>query len=117
MAKPGKKLAKAEEPKPVAGAVDLALLREKITNLVATNAVTMVDTTIEQVKAGHYQALKYLFEMIGLFPAVTESESEEDSLAKTLLKHLGLLEEADSNLDLTKDRTLVPGIPERSTVK
>ena len=54
----------------------------------------MVETTIEQVQNGHYQALKYLFEMIGLYPAAGAQETPpEDSLVKTLLRHLGISEE------------------------
>ena len=53
----------------------------------------MVANTIEQVHQGHYQALKYLFEAIGLFPATATSETRgEDSLATTLLSYLGASE-------------------------
>ena len=49
----------------------------------------MVETTIEQVQSGHYQALKYLFEMIGLYPATAVKDTpDEDSLAEILLHHL-----------------------------
>ena len=42
---------------------------------------------------GQYQAIKYLFEMIGLYPAVAQDESRgQESLARTLLDHLGLHE-------------------------
>ncbi len=75
-------------------ALDLAALRQQITSLVCAEAVPMVETTIEQVQNGHYQALKYLFEMIGLYPATGAQEaSQEDSLARTLLRHLGISEE------------------------
>jgi len=71
--------------------VDLPALRQQIRNLVGNQAVSMVVTTMEQVKQGHYQALKYLFEMIGLYPATTtQEEPTDDSLAKLLLSHLGL---------------------------
>ena len=72
----------------------LEALRQQITSLVCAEAVPMVETTIEQVQNGHYQALKYLFEMIGLYPAVGGQETpDEDFLAKTLLRHLGISEE------------------------
>jgi len=75
-------------------ALDLVALRQQITSLVAAEALPMVETTIEQVQNGHYQALKFLFEMIGLYPATgTQEASQEDSLAKTLLRHLGISEE------------------------
>jgi hypothetical protein len=48
-------------------AVDLAEIRQQITNLVGNDAVCMVETTIEAVSKGHYLGMKYLFEMIGLY--------------------------------------------------
>ena len=63
-----------------------------ITDLVAHNAVAMVQCAIDAVQEeGQYQAIKYLFEMIGLYPAMAGSEDvKPDSLTETLLKHLGL---------------------------
>ena len=76
--------------------VDLGVVREKITNLVGNHALDMVKTTIDEVEKGHYLAMKYLFEMIGLCPATTPEETlQEDSLAKTLLRRLHLPEEAN----------------------
>ena len=71
---------------------DLPALRRKITELVAQNAVAMVQNAIDAVnEEGHYQAIKYLFEMVGLYPAEINDDSQvHDSLAQTLLQHLGL---------------------------
>jgi len=79
---------------PLENAADLSALRRQVTELVARNAVSMVQQAIDAVKEeGQYQAIKYLFEMIGLYPAATEDESQaHDSLAQTLLEHLGLTE-------------------------
>jgi len=57
----------------------------------------MVQQAIDAVKEeGQYQAIKYLFEMIGLYPSVAEDESQvPSSLAQTLLEHLGLSEVTD----------------------
>jgi hypothetical protein len=73
---------------------DLSALRRQITDLVARNAVAMVQQAIDAVnEEGQYQAIKYLFEMIGLCPASAAEDSPgEDSLAKALLRHLGLPE-------------------------
>jgi hypothetical protein len=73
---------------------DHSTLRRQITDLVAQNAVAMVQDAIDAVnEEGQYQAIKYLFEMIGLYPASAGDESAvEDSLAQTLLLHLGLPE-------------------------
>jgi hypothetical protein len=72
----------------------LATLRQQITELIARNAVTMVQRAIDSVnEEGQYQAIKYLFEMIGLYPAAGGNEDEiQESLAQRLLAELGLLE-------------------------
>jgi hypothetical protein len=78
-----------------AGTVDLVALRQQITALVGNDAVRMVAETIEQVHQGHYQALKYLFEMVGLYPATApQGTPGADSLAATLLNYLGVAEPA-----------------------
>lgn len=69
-------------------------LRQKITDLVCRNAVAMVQCAIDGVmEEGQYQAIKYLFEMVGIYPAVSgEGDAPEDSLSKVLLRHLGVPE-------------------------
>ena len=73
----------------------LSALRKKITELVAQNAVPMVQQAIDAVReGGQYQAMKYLFEMIGLYPGVApEDDEKQDSLAQLLLAQLGLTED------------------------
>src|SRR5881227_1381000 len=73
-------------------AADLSVLRRQVTELVARNAVSMVQQAIDAVREqGQYQAIKYLFEMIGLYPAVAQDDLEsQDSLAQVLLEQLGL---------------------------
>jgi len=86
--------------------VDLSVVREQITNLVGNRAVDMVETTMDEIDKGHYLAMKYLFEMVGLCPATTpEGAVQEDSLAKTLLRRLRLPEETSPGADVTKDYT------------
>jgi len=90
-------------PKQGLKTVDLGIVREQITNLVGNRAVEMVETTMDEVDKGHYLAMKYLFEMIGLCPATTPEEApEEDSLAKTLLRRLRLPEETNPGTEVTK---------------
>jgi len=71
-------------------------VRQKISDVVVKEAMAMVTTTIDQVKEGHFQAMKYLFEMVGLFPATEEKSVPRESLAGTLLGRLGLLEDAEA---------------------
>jgi len=83
--------------------VDLSAVRERITKLVGNNAVHMVHTTIKEVDKGHYLAMKYLFEMIGLCPASPGDETpQDDTLARTLLRRLQLPEEEEV-AQVTKD--------------
>ena len=77
--------------------VDVKAVREQITNLVGNHAVSMVDKTIEEANKGHYLAMKYLFEMVGLCPAINSgsgAEEEADSLAKILLERLNIPQES-----------------------
>lgn len=96
--------------------VKIEALRQQITKLVADDALEMVSTTIEQVKNGQYQALKYLFEMVGLYPAATVAETpQEDSLAKILLSRLGISE--GSGADPETETTSKPAVPRPDTVE
>ena len=74
--------------------VHLPTVREQITNLIGNQAVCAAQAIIDQGKDGNVAAVKYLFETIGLFPAPGGSDvpEEEESLAGTLLRRLGLLE-------------------------
>ncbi len=84
--------------------VDLAEIRQQITNLVGNGALGMVETMIEEVGKGHYLGMKYLFELIGLYPATVADESPaEDSMAATLLRRLGLPESPMQEQKVTKD--------------
>jgi hypothetical protein len=88
----GEILEKEPQPESTARApVDIVNIREQITQEVGGCAVDMVKATIAEVKKGHYLPMKYLFEVIGLYPASAVAESPEDnSLAKILLKSLGI---------------------------
>jgi hypothetical protein len=69
---------------PIDCAADLSALRRRITELVARNAVSMVQQAIDAVKEeGQYQAIKYLFEMIGLYPVAADDGSEAQSSLAT----------------------------------
>jgi hypothetical protein len=98
--------------------VDLAVVRGQITNLVGNRAVKMVTTTMNEVDKGHYLAMKYLFEMIGLCPATApEGPPPEDSLAKTLLRRLRLPEETDPGTEVTQECAADPVEQECDAVK
>ena len=84
--------------------VDMESVRREIGDLVGSQAINLVEITIAEADKGHYGAMKYLFEMIGLYPATGGEEAAgEDSLAKTLLKRLGLPEEGTPKPEVTKE--------------
>jgi hypothetical protein len=105
-------------PKRTLKQVDLGHIRERITNLVGNRAVRMVEITIKEVDKGHYLAMKYLFEMIGLCPVTAPEEAaQEDSLAKTLLRRLHLPEEPNPITVVTEESAAEPLEPEGHAVK
>ena len=83
--------------------VDFALVRANIQNAVARDAVAMVEATISSATDGQYAAMKYLFELVGLFPAIPNQTQSDDSLARTLLNRIGLLESSSSSSAATKE--------------
>src|SRR5450432_3571280 len=86
-------------------ALALTEIRRQITYLVGNGAVGMVESTMEQVGKGHYLGMKYLFEMIGLYPATGEDGAlVPDSMAAVLLRRLGLPEPPIPEPSVTKDQ-------------
>lgn len=75
-------------------AVDLQELRRKLAARVANRAPEMVTAVIEEVMKGEHQPMKYLFEMIGLYPEREMENSGGDALAKTLLQRLHFPEDS-----------------------
>jgi hypothetical protein len=76
--------------------VDLVEVRKDIANIVGTKATKMVRAVIRQGQAGQLAPVKYLLEAAGVFPAAPESDEgklEQDSLARTLLRRMGLPED------------------------
>ena len=74
------------------GKVDVGVIQEEIRNLVCGAAIDMVESTIEEVKKGHYSAMKFLFEMVGLHMESEGIPAETDGTmtAETLCQRLGL---------------------------
>ena len=94
---------------------DLAEIRRQINDIVGNGAVGMVETTIDQVAKGHYLGMKYLFEMIGLYPATSNDEAPtEDSLAAILLRRLGLPDAPMPEPGVTKGSDRSTGVVEDS---
>ena len=84
--------------------MDLATVRQLIVGRIRNQAVEIVEMAIGETEKGQNAAmLKYLFELGGLYPAAEQEEpSAEDSLAKTLLRRLGILEDPILENEVTK---------------
>ena len=72
--------------------VDMVRVRENINDMVGSSAKEIAAKVIEVAKTGQLASAKYLFEAVGLYPATEETRAKppNDSLAFTLLKHMGL---------------------------
>ena len=71
-------------------------VRKEIAGMVELEATDMAQAVIDEGLKGQLATVKYLFEVAKIYPPATdgsESSSEEDSLAKTLLHRLNLPEE------------------------
>lgn len=91
--------------------MDLVEIRQQIANLVGNDAVGMVEVTMEEVEKGRYRGMKYLFEMIGLYPAAGEDGVVvPDTMAAILLRRLGLPEPATPEPAVTKDRATAAAV-------
>ena len=88
--KSAKKAASEEESKPV----NFVAVREDITKIVGDAASDLAKALVSEGEKGKLPQVKYLFEVTGLYPATPETTSkpEEDGLARTLLRRLGLPE-------------------------
>src|SRR5882672_10924306 len=109
----------AKTTKRPARAADLQALRERIEKLIKDRAVEMVETTVQEAGKGQPAAMKYLFEMVGLYPGEQDGPDVGEPWTRTLLRRLRLpevplpeedAEEADGLPDeVTKDTVVQTG--------
>jgi hypothetical protein len=75
---------------------DMAEARKSTSDVVRMSAMGIIAALIKKAEEGEVGPAKYLFEMVGLYPAAEEtSPRPEDSLAYTLLQRMGLPTESD----------------------
>jgi hypothetical protein len=115
-AKPRTETTRSKAPSPATvepKAIDLAEIRRQIRDLVGNGAVGMVESTMEEAGKGHYLGMKYLFEMIGLYPATSADDGpRENSLGAVLLQRLGLPEAPMPEPGVTEDFGRTASAPE-----
>jgi len=89
--------------------MDVAAVRQMIAERIRSQAVEIVELAIGETEKGQNAAmLKYLFEFAGLYPATVQEETtSESSLAKTLLRRLGITEDPAMEDEITKGSTPV----------
>ena len=72
-------------------AEEVQKVRNGVTNLILKSSQEMAARVVQSVtEGGQVAALKYLWEMSGLFPFEAGENGERDSLAKILLARMGL---------------------------
>ncbi len=72
-------------------AEEIQKVRNSVTNVILKNSPAMAERVVKSVtEGGQVAALKYLWEMSGMFPFEAGENGERDSLAKILLARMGL---------------------------
>jgi len=68
--------------------------RNEVVNLIVDSSVEMTQRVVRAVReGGSLPALRYLWEVAGLFPIAPEADDSEPDAAKALLQKLGLYDE------------------------
>ena len=74
---------------PAKAPVNVAEMRERVLQVIAERAEAIAKANADEASKGHMAQMKYLFEVLGIYPATASAELEgEDSndLARVLLK-------------------------------
>src|SRR5882757_11441281 len=72
-------------------AEEIQKVRNTVTNMILGSSKEMAARVVQSVtEGGQVAALKYLWEMSGMFPFEAGENGERDSLAKILLARMGL---------------------------
>ena len=76
--------------------IDAAAVRAELAGMVKSGAKDITEAVMDQAMHGELAPAKFLLEMAGVYPPVTdgsETSREEDCLAKTLLDRLNIPDE------------------------
>jgi hypothetical protein len=90
--KPASKNDSAQVDSKAKSAEEIQQVRNRVANLIFDKSQAMAERVVQTVtEGGQVAALKYLWEMSGLFPFEGSDENgERESLAKILLERMGL---------------------------
>jgi len=118
--KASKPRARKRAPKKSSKKIDMIETRQKVCNVVAGEAVPIVEAVVEELKKkAQVQPMKTLFEMIGLFgeDAVAEAPPEDDqALAKVLLDRFNLPDFPENEPE-ERAPLVIPAVAEADSVK
>ena len=109
------KAAKGKSAKKGKPELNLKEVRKELARMGGSEATTMTQAVIDEGKKGQLATVKYLFEMAEIYPESTDGSqatTNEDSLAKTLLRRMNLPEEPILRDDEEDD--VKPAIPEKT---
>jgi hypothetical protein len=105
---------KASTKKAASGPEKVAVTRDKVSHVIAEHAPKMTEAMAAEAEKGHLPAFKYLFELLGIYPApAVEHPEAEDSndLARVLLNRFDFPYKGPGDEEAaegTKDAEVVP---------
>ncbi len=107
--------AKSKSPKSTAkGPLNLGEVRERVRRVIAAQAEKMTSANIEEASKGNLSPLKYLFEVLGLYPATAAEEpeaAESNDLARVLLKRFNFPFQGPADEEPSEPSTEVVAAP------
>jgi hypothetical protein len=105
---------KASTKKSASGPEKVAVTRDKISHVIAEHAPKMTEAMAAEAEKGHLATFKYLFELLGIYPApaVEQPEAEDSNdLARVLLNRFDFPYKGPADEEqegAAKDGELVP---------
>jgi hypothetical protein len=83
---------------------DIGSVQQEMKKRVIGRALELVDDTLQHIKDGNFQGMKYLFEAVGLLPIKSaDGESANSALGKNLSDLLERCAELETEHSVTRD--------------
>jgi len=91
-----KKTAPPPDPK-AKSKEEIQRLQNRVRNVIFDGSVEMAQRVVQSVtESGQIASLKFLWDVVGLFPEGEQDDESPDTLAKILLERMGLEDDPDS---------------------